>query len=375
MDSTSSIWEHDAPAEYPTLTGEKEADFCVVGLGGSGLTCIGELLRLGHSVIGVDAKRVGAGAAGRNGGFLLAGLASFYHDLVQRHGRKHARQLYELSVHEIERIASETPELVRIVGSLRIASSDEEFQDCQRHMDALERDGFRVFTYEGNEGRGLLLPTDGVFQPLQRCEALARRCVSTGASLFTNSLVTKISDNGVSTSAGTVRSKKTIVAVDGNMEVIFPELHDRVRTARLQMLASKPIGIVRFSRPVYTRWGYDYWQQLPDTTIALGGFRDKGGDAEWTHNAAVSDRVQFFLDRFLRDQLGITAGVTHRWSSVVSYSNTGLPIIEEVRPNVWAIGAYSGTGNVIGALCGRAVAQLAANGESELAEPFLRILS
>lgn len=38
-------------------------------------------------MIGIDAEDVGAGAAGRNGGFLLAGLAEFYHDAVKKFGK------------------------------------------------------------------------------------------------------------------------------------------------------------------------------------------------------------------------------------------------------------------------------------------------
>jgi hypothetical protein len=37
---------------------------------------------------------VAGGAAGRNGGFLLAGLAAFHHDAVAAHGRARARALY-----------------------------------------------------------------------------------------------------------------------------------------------------------------------------------------------------------------------------------------------------------------------------------------
>jgi gamma-glutamylputrescine oxidase len=37
-----------------------------------------------------------------------------------------------------------------------------------------------------------------------------------------------------------------------------------------------------------------------------------------------------------------------------------------VRQGVWAIGGYSGTGNVIGALYGRMVAQIAVTGKSDL---------
>jgi glycine/D-amino acid oxidase-like deaminating enzyme len=37
-----------------------------------------------------------------------------------------------------------------------------------------------------------------------------------------------------------------------------------------------------------------------------------------------------------------------------------LPIAQEVRPGVWAIGAYSGTGNVVGALLGQETAAVLA---------------
>jgi glycine/D-amino acid oxidase-like deaminating enzyme len=43
------------------------------------------------------------------------------------------------------------------------------------------------------------------------------------------------------------------------------------------------------------------------------------------------------------------------------------PIFEEVRPGVIAIGAYSGTGNVLGALYGRAAAHVVAGADSPLA--------
>ena len=42
--------------------------------------------------------------------------------------------------------------------------------------------------------------------------------------------------------------------------------------------------------------------------------------------------------------------------------------VEQVRPDVWAIGAYSGTGNVIGAACGRAAIRCATGGRAEIAD-------
>src|SRR4051812_1435494 len=98
------VWDVGPAPDLPRLEGDVEADVCVVGLGGSGLTCVNELVRLGVRVAGVEAGRVGGGAAGRNGGFLLAGLTLFYHDAVVRYGRGAARALYQLTLGELDRI-------------------------------------------------------------------------------------------------------------------------------------------------------------------------------------------------------------------------------------------------------------------------------
>jgi glycine/D-amino acid oxidase-like deaminating enzyme len=107
------------------------------------------------------------------------------------------------------------------------------------------------------------------------------------------------------------------------------------------------------------RYGFDYWQQLPDGRIALGGGRDRAMDEEWTADATPTPRIQAYLDSLLRDRLRVTAAVTHRWAAIVSYTTTGLPVVGEVRPGVWVAGGYSGTGNLMGALSGRAIVRAA----------------
>ena len=75
----------------PPLDGDTAADACVVGLGGSGLAAVEGLASRGLTVVGVDAGRVAAGAAGRNGGLLLGGTAPFFHDAVRDWGAAPAR--------------------------------------------------------------------------------------------------------------------------------------------------------------------------------------------------------------------------------------------------------------------------------------------
>ena len=73
----------------------------MIGLGGSGLAAVGEVLRRGLSVVGVDAGRVAAGAAGRNGGFLLGGPAIGVHQAAAGWGLELALQVYRQSLDEI----------------------------------------------------------------------------------------------------------------------------------------------------------------------------------------------------------------------------------------------------------------------------------
>lgn len=365
------VWDVGPAPDLPRLEGTVDVEVCVVGLGGSGLACVGELVRQGVRAAGVEAGRVGGGAAGRNGGFLLAGLALFYHDAVARYGRERARALYRLTLEELDRIEAETPALVSRTGSLRIAESAEELADCALQLQAMRADGFPAEGYEGPEGAGLLIHGDGTFQPLARCRTLATRAAAAGARLFERTPATHVDASGVRTERGFVRAPLVVVAVDGCLERLLPELASRVRTARLQMLATEPTTEIHLARPVYARWGYDYWQQRPDGAIALGGARDIAGDAEWTTNATPTDVVQQALERRLRGQLGVHAPISHRWAASVGYTDDGLPVVAEVRPGVWAVGGYSGTGNVIGSLLGRGIARWLRDGDDSLIRPFI----
>jgi gamma-glutamylputrescine oxidase len=369
---TAPLWDDGAWSPLPPLVGDVVADVCVVGLGGSGLAAVDELLSRGASVIGLDAGSVGAGAAGRNGGFLLAGLADPYHRVVQALGRQRASRLHALTLDEMDRMTAAVPQAVRRVGSLRVEDDEDGLSDCAAQAAALRQDGFAVQEYEGPEGRGLLFPDDGAMQPLARCRSLALVSVSRGARLHEQSPALAVEPGRVTTPAGTVSCDAVVVAVDGQLDRLLPELSGAVRTVRLQMLGTAPTQEVAVPRPVYLRGGHEYWQQLPDGRLAVGGFRDLGGDLEETTEARPAEPVQSALERLLRERIGVTAAVTHRWAASVGYTRTGFPWLGEVRDRVWAAGGYCGTGNVVGALCGRAAAARAL-GQQHPATAFERL--
>lgn len=335
------------------------ADVCVVGLGGSGLACIDELLRVGVTVVGLDAGRVGGAAAGRNGGLLRAGTSLFHHEATAMYGPDRASRMYAATIEERERILARFPNIARRVGYLRLATDPEEERDCRVHLEALQHDGFPVEWYDGPLGRGLLVDDDAVANPLSRCRLEAAMVSASGARLFEQSPAVGLTTGTVDTPGGIVRCRVVVVAVDGALASILPELEGRVWPVRLQMLASSPHAPGLLPHAIGTRWGWDYAQQLQDGAVAFGGCRDVGGTAEHTSDDNVSAPVQAALERRFIEVLETPATVTHRWAATAGYTVDGLPVLGEIRRGVWATGGYSGTGNLFGAACGRAVARMA----------------
>jgi gamma-glutamylputrescine oxidase len=361
------IWDDGHWPGLPSLDSDVSTDVCVIGLGGSGLTCVMELLALGHRVVGIDAGQVAGAAAGRNGGILRPGVAAFHHDAVRAIGRARAARLHQMTLEEIARIDEQAPGTVRRTGMLRVAASDGEYADCMRQRDAMLEDGLRAHEYLGPLGRGIVLPDAAAFQPLARARALARHATAAGAQLFERTRALAFRSSEVTTARGRIRCSSVVVAVDGRLESLAPEVDGVVRTARLQMLATAPAREVELPCPISLNYGFDYAQQLPDGSVALGGGRDREMDSEWTGETQPTDSIQAYLEHVAREVLHISAPITHRWAASVSYTATGLPLLAEVRPAVWAIGGYCGNGNLIGALAGRAAARAACGEPSEFA--------
>jgi gamma-glutamylputrescine oxidase len=323
----------------------------------------------------VDAGRVAGGAAGRNGGFLIGGPARFLHDAIAQWGEPAAVGLYRATLAELDRLCERLgDDAVRRVGSLRLAglpgalhddseAADREAEavDCTHHAAALRQHGIAVEAYDGPLGTGLFLPQDGAVNPAARAirqAASLRRC----AALHEATPVIAVEPGGVLTPLGAVRARVVIVAVDGGLEVLLPELAPSVRSARLQMLATSPGLPPRLPCPVYGRWGFDYGQQTPDGRIYAGGGRDRFAASEWTTEITPTAPVQAWIEQVAARFAGGPIAVTHRWAASGGFTADGRPLCVEVRPGVVACGGYSGTGNLVGPVTARAAVALALDG-------------
>jgi gamma-glutamylputrescine oxidase len=370
---TTAVGWDDAVADWaglPRLTDDVVADACVVGLGASGLAAVQALVDRGLSVVGVDAGRVAAGAAGRNGGFLIAGPEPPLHEALAAWGRP-AVDLYRETLAELRGLADRLgPEVVRRVGSIRLAGlpgepttegeavdRQAELADCAAQAAALREHGIAVEDYDGPLGRGLFLPDDAATNPALRAVRTAA-ALGDRASLYEHTRVVEVAPGRVRTEHGSVSAAAVVVAVDGKLDVVLPALAGRVRTARLQMLATTPLP-ARLPCPVYGRWGYDYAQQLPDGRVFVGGGRDRFVDEEWTPDATPSRPVQDYIETVAERMAGAPVSVAHRWAASVGFTADARALCTLVDDGVVAIGGYNGTGNLVGPVAARAAVALA----------------
>jgi glycine/D-amino acid oxidase-like deaminating enzyme len=359
----------------PALDRDVTADACVVGLGGSGLAAVDELLGRGLSVVGLDAGRVAAAAAGRNGGFLVAGPWESLYEASAAWGEDVAVDLFRATLQELDRLADVLgPGVVRRSGSLRLAGlpgpveSEAESADraaelalCRSEADLLRRRGFPAETYDGPLGQGLFQPRDGAVNPAVRAVTLAGSLAGR-AALYENSPVLGVSSGRVDTARGTVRAAVVVIAVDGRLDVLVPQLAGLTRTARLQMVSTAPADPGRLPCPVYGRYGYDYAQQGPDGRLFVGGGRDRFAEQEWTTESGPTDPVQAYLDRLAVRFAGAPVTVEHRWAAPVGFTTDGRALCFPVDDGVVAVGGYSGTGNLVGPVAARAAVALVTDG-------------
>jgi gamma-glutamylputrescine oxidase len=375
----------DSPYEpRPALEGRVEVEACVIGAGVGGLSCARRLAEHGVETLVLERGTVAGGASGRNGGFLLAGVAAFHNDARDLYGRERNRRIYARTVAAQEEIYALAEALgmgdsVRRVGSLRVAVTEEEAERVRGQVRALREDGFAGELLDREElppvlhRRGLCachVDHDAALHPVRWYRALAEAAERAGARICEGTPVTAPvpapGEGEVRTGAGSVRADHVIVAADGALPVLVPHYEGRVRARRLHMVASEATERV-VDQLVYPRWGYEYFQQRPDGRLLLGGYSDLDGPASFTDREEGSPEIWARLESYLRDELGLDTNVTHRWVGVVGYTADQLPFVGEVpgRPGLHVAGGYSGHGNVPGYVAGQEIADAIAGRASE----------
>lgn len=353
---TTSLWLEEPHDDLRAVRLDGRAEVAVIGGGVTGCACALTLAERGARVRVYEAGEIAGGASGRNGGFALRGATLPYDRARDELGPDAARRVMSFTERSLDRMQELAGDAFRRTGSLRLAGDDAERSALQRERDALEADGFAVEWVEDLEPpldglyRGAIHhPPDGALQPARWVRRLAAHAVAAGAEIRERTPVT----------VDGVDADVVVVAADGYTVSLLPELREALPPTRGQVLATAPLPELRYGMPHYAREGYDYWHQLPDRRLVIGGSRDASIETEQTDVLETTATIQERLDALVEQLTGLRPEVTHRWAGIWGTTRDLMPLVGVVpgRDDVWVAGGYSGHGNALGLACGELVAQ------------------
>src|SRR4029077_11506614 len=216
----------------------------------------------------VERHHLAWGASGRNAGFLLAGVASSYAEAVRTYGREVARDVWEITNENQDRMieAARGQEVGhRRLGSAILPASDDERALLIESEQLLQEDGFDARW----DGTRLVNPRDGEIDPAAMVAALARRARPRAIREGVAVSALEPRRQGVIVTAGEAQCEAGVVllATNAYSTELVPSL--KIQPTRAQMVATAPDPNPIADIPIYSNFGYRYWRQLRTGEVLL----------------------------------------------------------------------------------------------------------
>lgn len=367
----------DQTLAFAPLDGDTSADVVIVGGGYTGLSAALHLAEAGIDTVLLEAEKVGWGASGRNGGQLHTGQRRDQDFLEKRLGKPAAHELFGLAeeakalVHQLidkHKIDAEwRPGLIETVHKPRLVAEE------RHYVDKLNRDyGYAPAEWIDREQLAPMIGTDSYFggrldrtaghlHPLKFAQGLARAAEKAGARIHEGTAAKKLVDGEtpvIETLRGRIKAETIILAGNGLLDGIDPEVETRAMPIKNFILTTEPIGaggaggLIPGGEAVSdSRFVVYYWRPTPDGRILFGG-------GETYSRTDPADIFAFVRRHLLKiyPQLERTR-IDHAWGGTLAVTVNRLPFLRKVRSGVYAASGYSGQGVALAPFGGKILAE------------------
>ncbi|QQR60081.1 MAG: FAD-binding oxidoreductase [Candidatus Melainabacteria bacterium] len=360
---TNSIWFDSKGREARTEDSPvKEFDVAIIGGGILGVSCAYFLSkRKNLKVALIEQKCLAYGSSGRNAGFVLRGIETYYNQCIDKYGREKAKYVYAFA-EESQAVLRRFVDECKIdfeydpCGSYVLADSIEELEDLEKSYELLRQDGFGVELIKADPtDRGfygaLLNGGDFGIHPVKLVRALAQ---FSKVELLENEPVQRIETQRSSqktlihTNNEKILAGKTLIATNAYTPYLEPWFGPKLQVARAQMLSTYPLKNEILDRVCYANYGWIYFRQLKDKRLLLGGKRNTQLQEEVGLADIVTAPIQIALEEYLTDRFPEAAGVgiQYRWSGSMAFTSDGLPLLGKLpqHPEVYFAVGCNGHG-------------------------------
>jgi gamma-glutamylputrescine oxidase len=378
---------------YPALEGDAACDIAIVGGGLAGLSAAIELAQRGHSVRVLEARQVGFGASGRNGGQAIHGLACDIGEIEQQLGADEARRVFDMSVEALDLIHSRCRQFGIDAdwqdGFLGVAVNDRKARELLAGAEHLAtRYAYPMVVATGAQVRQWIDSPryvaavhdtkSGHLHPLKYTLGLARAAAQLGVRIHEDTPVSALEPGPpatLMTPKGRVTARQVLLAGNVYLQGIAPQLESRIMPVGTYIVASEPAGeamarqlIPSLSAVCDNNFVLDYFRFAADTSLLYGG--------RVSYSTATPMNLAAGMHRRMAETFPQLAGtkISHAWGGFVDISMNRAPDFGRLpqAPNVYYLQGFSGHGLALTGLAGRLVAE-AISGDAARFDTFARI--
>lgn len=380
------LWHAITPAGPRTgpLEQDSVADVAVIGAGFLGLSAATMLARAGMDVAVLEGSSIGAGASGRNAGFVVPHFSRADPSTlaVKMPGRAGERLLSLLEgaadrVFDLARKLSVDAQAEQS-GWLQPAHGAAAAQELRRLVDFwqardrpvrwLDADTIRARTGISIYDGALEDASGGTINPLAFLCGLARRAIGAGARVYTRTSVEKLVSAGIRrnlqlSTGATLRARNVLLATNGAMTGAARHLGRTVLPLSVYQIATEPMAdkiVARIAlgrQPVSdTRTNIFTYRLTPDNRLVSGGMALLPVAAEGRMSRRIAGRLQ--------GELGLpdVPRIDYVWRGTAAMTGDGLPALASGEHGVLGAVGCNGRGVAFATVFGEAIGRWMANG-------------
>ena len=379
--------------ETTSFEGDTRTDVCIIGGGYTGLSAALHLSKRGYKVTLLEARKIGWGASGRNGGQLGSGQRKDQWFLEKRLGKADAKKLWQLA-EDAKDLAKSIIRDYDISCDLKLgiahpdhkpgyAKETREYVDhLRQHYDYdaieyLDRDAMAVVTGSDTYYGGNLDHSSGHLHPLNYALGMAAAAQQEGAVLHESTVVEGYhegSPNRIKTSRGNIEADTVILACNGYLGKLEGRLAGKIMPINNFVIATEPLDEDTANRVnprdvaiADSRFVVNYYRMSADKRLLFGGGENYSRNFP-TDITAFVRKPMLEIYPYLADKR-----IDYAWGGTLAVTLNRMPHFGRLsNSGVYFAQGYSGHGISMATLGGKIMAEAIA-GDTENMDLFGKI--